>query len=27
LQGKFTGVDGIGTVEEILERLKAAIAQ
>jgi adenylate kinase len=25
LQGKFTGIDGIGTIEEILDRLKAAI--
>lgn len=25
-QGKFTGIDGIGTVEEISDRLKAAIA-
>jgi adenylate kinase len=24
-QGKFTGVDGIGTIEEITERLQAAI--
>ncbi|HBP46128.1 MAG TPA: adenylate kinase, partial [Flavobacteriales bacterium] len=24
-QGKFTGVDGIGTIEEIAERLSAAI--
>ena len=26
LQGKFTGIDGIGTIEEILDRLKVAIA-
>ena len=26
LQGKFTGIDGIGSIEEILDRLKAAIA-
>lgn len=25
-QGKFTGIDGIGSIEEILDRLKAAIA-
>jgi adenylate kinase family enzyme len=24
-QGKYTGVDGIGSIEEITERLRAAI--